>query len=241
MFLRPFLAPLLALAIGAAAFPAFAATAPRAVVELFTSQGCSASPKADALLEELSRRGDVLTLAYHVDYWDYIGWTDSFGRGEFSERQRQYAEALGSTRLFTPQMVVNGQEGIVGSHEDEVEKSVAAARLPLAITLIPEGDTLGIEIPAAPGKGRAMVWLVNYLDHADVTIDAGMNKGKHLAYTQIVTGRQMLGMWDASSGTSLSIPRAELKLDDKSGAVILVQEEHGGLPGPILAAALLPR
>lgn len=238
MFLRPLLAAVLAFGLSA---PALAATAPRAVVELFTSQGCSESPRADALLADLSRRGDVLTLAYHVDYWDYIGWPDKFGRSEFTERQREYAESFGSTRLFTPQMVVNGQEGIVGSHEAEVEQSLKGATLPLAVTLTPDGDAMGIAIPANPGMGRATVWLVNYLDHADVAIDAGMNKGKHLAYTQIVTGRQMLGMWNPASGMSISVPMAELKLDGNGGAVVLVQQEHKGLPGPILGAALVPR
>jgi hypothetical protein len=238
MLIRPLLAVFVALGLVA---PAFAASAPRAVVELFTSQGCSESPKADAMLEDLTRRGDVLTLAYHVDYWDYIGWPDNFGRREFTERQRQYAASFGSTKLFTPQMVVNGQEGIVGSHEADVEQSLEGASLPLAVALVPEGDVLGISIPANPAMGRATVWLVTYLDHADVEITAGMNKGKQLAYTQIVTGRQMLGTWNPASGLAMSVPLAELKLDGKGGAVVLVQQERKGLPGPILGAALVPR
>jgi len=237
MFFRPLLASLIAFGLSV---PALAASAPRAVVELFTSQGCSESPKADALLDSLSRRGDVLTLAYHVDYWDYIGWPDNFGRREFTERQRQYAASFGSTKLFTPQMVVNGQKGIVGSHEDDVEQSIAGASLPLTVTLTPQGEALAVSIPAAPSMSRATVWVVNYLDRANVEIDAGMNKGKRLAYTQIVTGRHMLGMWDPKSGLALSVPLAELKLDAAGGAVVLVQQDLKGLPGPILGAALVP-
>ena len=101
---------------------------PKAVVELFTSQGCSSCPPADALLTSLAEREDVVALAYHVDYWDYIGWEDTFGAKDFSDRQRGYAKSWGSTRIFTPQMVVNGGEGVVGSRR--VGPTISPMRLP---------------------------------------------------------------------------------------------------------------
>ena len=91
---------------------------PKAVVELFTSQGCSSCPPADALLRRAGAAPDLIALAYHIDYWDYIGWPDSFGSKDNSDRQRAYAESWGSSRVFTPQLIVNGAEGVVGSRRD---------------------------------------------------------------------------------------------------------------------------
>src|SRR5690606_29405827 len=124
---------------------------PRAVVELFTSQGCSSCPPADALLTSLAQREDVVALAYHVDYWDYIGWEDTFGDKGFSDRQRAYARSWGSSRMFTPQMVVNGAEGVVGSRRDAVHDAVTSAHLPLAVGLEAHGDMLRVVVPADPG------------------------------------------------------------------------------------------
>jgi len=130
----------------------------------FTSQGCSESPKADAMLEDLTRRGDVLTLAYHVNYWDYIGWPDEFGRREFTEHQQSDMR-----RASAPPQAVHATDGgewprgIVGSPEADVEQSLEHS-LPLAVALVPEGDVLGVSIPANPAMGRASVWLVAYLD-----------------------------------------------------------------------------
>src|SRR5690606_4371889 len=118
---------------------------PRAVVELFTSQGCSSCPPADALLTSLSERDDVVALAYHVDYWDYIGWEDTFGDKGFSDRQRGYAKSWGSSRIFTPQMVINGAEGVVGSRRDEVQDALTSAQLPLSLSLGVHGDMLKLQ------------------------------------------------------------------------------------------------
>ncbi len=102
---------------------------PKAVVELFTSQGCSSCPPADALLTSLAERGDVVALAYHVNYWDYIGWEDTFGHQAYSDRQRAYAKSWGSSRIYTPQMVINGAKGMVGSKRNEVTQAVDAGGL----------------------------------------------------------------------------------------------------------------
>ena len=140
-------------------------TAPKAVVELFTSQGCSSCPKADQALETLIRDGDVVALAYHVDYWDYIGWPDTFGAKENSDRQRDYAEGFGSSRIFTPQMVVNGHSSVVASREGEVEAALSTAALPVAIDLeVAEDGMLEISVPAeATDREAAMRILVTWL------------------------------------------------------------------------------
>ena len=215
---------------------------PRAVVELFTSQGCSSCPKADALLEELSARTDIVSLAYHVDYWDYIGWEDTFGAKANSDLQRDYAQSWGSSRIFTPQMVVNGSGGVVGSKREEVNAAIAAASLPVDVAIAETADDmLEVDVAARPGTKDAVVWLVTFLDRAEVDIERGENKGRKVAYTQIVTGRQVLGMWDPATGAQLKLPLDEVLTGSSNGAVILVQEERNGFPGPIIGAASITR
>jgi hypothetical protein len=210
---------------------------PKAVVELFTSQGCSSCPKADAKFAELQSRQDVIALAWHVDYWDYIGWPDTFGTAENSDRQRAYAQSWGSSRIYTPQLIVNGASGVVGSREGEVENALAAARLELPVSLELKGDMLKVGVAAKPGAGRAVVWLVTYKDRASVLIERGENAGQTIDYTQIVTGKQMVGAWDGAESTTLKLPLSQLSANGSNGAVILVQSEKDGLPGPILGAA----
>ncbi len=216
--------------------------APKAVLELFTSQGCSSCPKADALLEEMGKRSDVVALAYHVDCWDYIGWEDTFGAKAYSQLQREYAKSWGSSRIFTPQLVVNGKDGVVGSKRDAVNAQIGSAALPVVIDLHENADnTLEVSVPAHPGHRKSTIWLVTFLDRADVAIERGENKGKRIAYTQIVTGRQVLGMWNPETGASLTLPVSEVLTGQANGAAILIQEDRGGLPGPILGAATFTR
>lgn len=210
---------------------------PKAVVELFTSQGCSSCPKADAKFAQLQARKDVIALAWHVDYWDYIGWPDTFGAAANSDRQRAYAESWGSSRIYTPQLIVNGLKGVVGSREKEVEGALAEARLDLPVNLELKGDMLKVSVAAKPGSGSAVVWLVTYKDRASVIIERGENAGQTIDYTQIVTGKQMLGAWDGAEGATLKLPLSELSANGSNGAVIIVQSEKSGLPGPILGAA----
>lgn len=228
----------LALAGGATAEPV--GTQPKAVVELFTSQGCAQCPPADALLTSLSERGDVVALAYHVDYWDYIGWADTFGDKVFSDRQRGYAKSWGSSRIYTPQMVINGSEGVVGSKRDAVQDALASAQLPLDVRLRRHGDMLAVAVPADDSLADAHIWLVRYMVRADVGIEAGENAGKNMVYTQVVTDRQILGMWEASTGAEIKLPLAGLQGAEQgnTGLAILVQNERNGMPGPILGAAV---
>ena len=188
-------------------------------------------------IAELQGRQDVIALAWHVDYWDYIGWPDTFGAAENSDRQRAYAESWGSSRIFTPQLIVNGLKGVVGSRDNDVEGALADAKLELPVNLELKGDMLKVSVAAKPGSGSAMVWLITYKDHAAVVIERGENAGKTIDYTQIVTGKQMLGAWEGAEGTVLKLPLSELSANGSNGAVILVQSDRDGLPGPILGAA----
>jgi hypothetical protein len=210
---------------------------PRAVVELFTSQGCSSCPPADALLTSLAERNDVVALAYHVDYWDYIGWEDTFGDKAYSDRQRDYAKSWGSSRIFTPQMVINGGKGVIGSKRHEVQRSIEAAQLPLTVGIQQRDGMLSISVPADAQQFDATIWLVTYIDRADVSIDSGDNAGRTVGYTHVVTGRQVLGMWEADTGAHLKLPLAEIMTESTSGVAVVVQQERNDLPGPIIGAA----
>jgi hypothetical protein len=215
-----------------------ARTNPTAVLELFTSQGCSSCPPADALFEELGKRKDLVTLAYHVDYWDYIGWADTFGAASNSDLQRDYAASWGSSRIYTPQLVVNGAHGVVASNSREIDHALASAALPLPITLTRNEGVLNVSINGKDGVAPdAVVWLVTFRDRADVPIERGENQGETITYTQIVTGRQVLAMWDSKTGAHFKLPLAEVITGNSTGAAILVQVDKKGLPGPILGAA----
>jgi hypothetical protein len=234
--------PIVSAAVAAAlvAAPAGAAEVrdhPKAVLELFTSEGCSSCPQADAKFIELGKDKGLITLAYHVDYWDYIGWIDGFGSKANSDRQKAYAQSWGSSRIYTPQLIVNGTKGVVASRDNEVSDALSTAKLDLPVGIDVKPDMLEVNVDPQAGGGPAMVWIVTFKDHAQVAISKGENAGRTMDYSQIVTGRQMLGMWDPVAGTHLKLPLKELMADGSNGAVILVQGEKNGLPGPILGAA----
>ena len=209
------------------------ATGTQVVVELFTSQGCSSCPPADALLGELAARSDVIALAYHVDYWDYIGWRDPFGAAENTERQRSYAAWMGSHMVYTPQMVIAGRYDVVGSRRGQVEDTLVKARqepLPLAVAMVGY-DKVTIDGPTdAPA---ATVLAVIFQARAETPVQRGENSGRTLAEFNIV--REMLPVGRYSGG------RQELALDPEwlheagyDGCAILVQDEA---TGRILGAA----
>lgn len=238
------LAKTLAAILMFAALPAAAGetrVTPKAVLELFTSQGCSSCPKADALLEQMSKSPDYIALAYHVDYWDYIGWPDTFGAKANSDRQRDYAESWGSGRIFTPQLIVNGVKGVVASRKNEVEGAVDGTGLHLPVKLTATEDALEVSIEGNDGMEEAVVWLITFIDRAEVKIERGENQGKQIAYTQIVTGRQAVGMWDPDTGAEFKLPLTKVLTETSNGAVVMVQQERDGLPGRILGAASFTR
>jgi hypothetical protein len=241
MLIRPLLAALLTVAAFGPATAEETRDKPKAVLELFTSQGCSSCPPADALLEQMSKNPDYIALAYHVDYWDYIGWPDTYGTKANSDRQRDYAASWGSSRIFTPQMVVNGIKGVVASRKSEVDSAIDGGALHLPVGLSSADDMLEVSIAGDDNMEPAVVWLVSFIDKADVEITRGENEGKTVAYTQIVTGRQALGMWEPASGAHFKLPLAEVLPEPSNGAVIMVQQERNGLPGRILGAASFTR
>lgn len=210
---------------------------PIAVVELFTSQGCSSCPPADRVLSELDGLGNVVALAYHVDYWDYIGWRDTFGSEANSNFQRDYASAQGKIRIYTPQLMINGQEDVVGSRRRDVDAAIARAQLSVQVDLKSDADMLEVEISSAEDLKESVVWLVTFKNGADIKIERGENRGEILHYAQIVTGRRVLGMWEPLTGAYIKLPLNEVLGGESDGVAIIVQEDRNGLPGPILGAA----
>ena len=206
------------------------------VVELFTSQGCSSCPPADALLAELAGTEGVIALALHVDYWDYLGWTDSFAAPRYTERQRAYAKAAKSRTIFTPQMVVQGAERLKGHDATRIREKIAAHRMrevPVGLTLEPDGDGLAVRIEAREeGLGPADVHLVRFVPEETVAIEAGENAGQTVTYSNIVSDWQTIGQWDGRSTADFVYRGA----GDGPFAVIVQRVRMG----PVLAAARVP-
>jgi len=209
------------------------------VVELYTSQGCSSCPPADALLAELSGRDDVIALALHVDYWDYIGWKDEFADPANTLRQKAYAQAAGQRTIYTPQMIVGGQDHVMGYKpmklakliEDQRDKPVAVE---LSLTRV--GDAVQIDAQtvskSADGlPGGMVVQLVRYIPESTVEIGRGENAGRTITYTNIVSGWTALGEWDGVMPLSMQADAP----GDEPVVVLLQSAGHGA----ILAAARL--
>lgn len=205
------------------------------VVELYTSQGCSSCPPADALLAELTHRSDVLPLALHVDYWDYIGWADSYAHSDFTTRQKAYAHAAGARTIYTPQMVVGGQDHLVGTHAAELEKLISMHledAAPVGLTLHKAEDQLIITIePRDTIEQTLAIQLIRFIPHETVSIRRGENAGRTLSYYNIVTDWRQIGQWSGEDSMQMETPLE----GDLPIAVILQTEGHGA----ILAAARL--
>ncbi|OYX44389.1 MAG: DUF1223 domain-containing protein [Rhodobacterales bacterium 32-67-9] len=205
------------------------------VVELYTSQGCSSCPPADKILNGLAKRDDVIALALHVDYWDYIGWKDSFADPAFSKRQRAYARFAGARTVYTPQMIVGGMDHIIGIRPAEVDALIrrfAARPAPVTLSLGRSGGTVRVKASAsAPLPRGSVVQVVRYKPTETVSIERGENAGKTIDYANIVTDWRQAADWDGTSDLLL-----DLKAPGGDPVVIIIQEPG---PGPILAAAAL--
>lgn len=203
------------------------------VVELFTSQGCSSCPPADALLGELAQRDDLIALAFHVDYWDYIGWKDPFASPDFTRRQRDYAAALGSRTIYTPQMVIDGSDDAVGSDRGRVGELIrrAAARPRLELALDSSGGKHVLILPQAQLERPATVWLAVYDREERTSVRRGENAGRDLSDYNIVRHFRKVAGWDGTPG-SLELDLSEA-MQEGMGCAVLVQAEG---QGQILAA-----
>lgn len=220
---------------------------PFAVVELFTSQGCNSCPSADAYFAELAQGRDVVALAYHVDYWDYLGWKDTLASPANTQRQQDYAKALGLRSVYTPQMIVNGRVHMSGSKRAAVEAAIISMhedgdglRVPITVRTTPE--SMIIDIGDMPGGYAKAHVVIAYFDPArQVKIERGENAGRTLTYWNAVSGLQTAGMWHGKA-KSIEIPLSDMEKKDAAGCAILLQAmRKDGTPGPILGATALAR
>lgn len=207
------------------------------VVELFTSQGCSSCPPAEAFLSELAGRDNVVALEFHVDYWDYIGWKDSFAKPAFNERQKKYVANLKARYAYTPQLVVDGKAHVVGSHRDEVESLMQQhqgvdPKAP-AVALARKGDMLTVAVgPAATSATYDVVFVT--FDKPHVTeVQRGENRGQRLKNSNVVRELTVLGAW---TGKAVSYDVSLTGKEGDGGCAILIQRRG---QGPVLAAAKL--
>jgi hypothetical protein len=202
------------------------------VVELFTSQGCSSCPPADALLTRLSKRKDVIALALHVDYWDYLGWPDHFALKAFSQRQRSYAKVAHKRTVYTPQVIVQGISHAVGNRVNDVDSLIRhhgkrADMVELEVSRY--GDSLKLSLKEIGGSvGPSVIYLVRYKPQKTVKIRAGENAGREILYSNIVTQWTTWAIWPGHGDLS-----AVTTISGSDPVVVIVQSEGYG---PIIAA-----
>jgi hypothetical protein len=164
------------------------------LVELFTSQGCNSCPPADAYLGDLAKRRDVVALAFHVDYWDYIGWKDPFADAAWTARQRAYARSLGTAQIYTPQMVIDGGRHAVGSDRRAVERLIAEAAKRERPTLELARHAGGLDL-RIDGAGAGEVWIVGYDPRHETKVARGENAGRTLTEFNVVRGLRKVETW----------------------------------------------
>jgi hypothetical protein len=223
------------LAYGAAAVlarPAFAAVTRPVIVELFTSQGCSSCPPADAYFKTLKEQPDVLALSYHVDYWDYLGWRDTLGSSEFSQRQYDYAKSRGDKNVYTPQMIINGGKHFVGSQRDQVSSAIASARAENAtdwvdMEMSDNATDVTIAIPAGKPMKEPTLWLLAFAHSISVEIKKGENAGSTVEYHNVVRKMVPAGMWHGEAA-KIMLPKGSVVPEGCKGWVALLQEGKVG-------------
>jgi hypothetical protein len=232
----------MAVAFGAAAVPVNAGAEPRAVVELFTSQGCSSCPAADQVLGELSEDPSIITMSLPIDYWDYIGWKDTLALPGHTKRQWAYAHALGDRGVYTPQAVVNGSMQVVGSDRAAIENAITqsqkhadALTLPVSLS-IADGQ---IKIAAATSKAASSgeVWLCSLSRAVPVVIGRGENHGRTITYHNVVRHWAKVGEWTGAAGT-WTVPVKDVQADGVDEVAVVVQAGNAQNPGAMLGAAI---
>jgi hypothetical protein len=226
------------------------AAEPRALLELFTSQGCSSCPPADKLLGELTGDPSLVALSVPIDYWDYLGWKDTLASPAHSARQRAYSRVRGDRQVYTPQIVVNGATHVLGSDRAAVERAIAQTDQKSGVMSLPVGLTIGgsgasgqslnIAVESAENEHAAgEVWLCPLAKAVEVEIGRGENRGRTITYHNVVRGWVKVGDWTGAKST-WQVPLSQIAADGVDAAAVMVQEGSRDKPGIILGAAYLP-
>jgi len=206
------------------------------VLELFTSQGCSSCPAADRLFGKYASRDDIIALSFHVDYWDYIGWKDTFATKITTERQRGYGRSLSQRHLYTPEIVVDGRKHTVGSNGADIDQTIGNVRKaprPIVSVGLKVEDGVLVTMLSSKKHHAAEIWLFEIDRKNDVSISRGENSGHVLSYHHVVRDIQSLGKWEGGE-QSFSSDLKSAREAGRDGVVVVVQE-YG--QGAVLGAA----
>lgn len=235
-----------ALHLAAFSAPAMAAEIymPKGVVEVFTSQGCSSCPPADKFVTSIAKDKNVLALAFHVDYWDYLGWKDTFAKPSYTDRQRSYSRSFNENQVYTPQAIINGRSHTVGSRAKTISATLdqyGATNMGLSVPVNAaiKGDAIEVSIDAASKAKKATLWMVYFNNKRVVKVERGENRGRDLTYSNIVRDVELVGMVEPN-GLKVMLPIKEVgKKGYDSCALILQEATAQGTPGPIIGATVI--
>jgi hypothetical protein len=236
-------APLIA-GVLVASYALASAGEPRALLELFTSQGCSSCPAADKLLGEFANDPSLIAVSVPIDYWDYLGWKDTLASPAHSARQRGYARVRGDRQVYTPQIVVNGSTHVLGSDRSAVEHAIAltdrnAAIMSVPVLMFVGGSHLNVKIAAGKEHIGGEVWLCPLARSVPIEIGRGENHGRTVTYHNVV--RRWLKLGDFTGTESVwSVPISDIMADDIDAAAVMVQQGTRDKPSMILGAAVVP-
>jgi hypothetical protein len=234
-------------ALGVCAFVAIIRPAhaePRAVVELFTSQGCSSCPPADQIIGELAKDPSVIALSLPIDYWDYLGWKDTLADSRFSARQKAYSHVRGEREVYTPQVVVNGSAHVIGSDLAGIESAIddtkkAGGVMSVPVSLTVSGKQINVSVAASgegPAPAHGEVWICSISKAVPISIGRGENRGREITYHNVVRNLLKVGDWNGSAG-SWTVPLENISREGVDAAVVYVQDGNRDKPGPMLGAA----
>jgi len=217
---------------------------PRAVIELFTSQGCSSCPAADKLLSELRRDPSLITLSLPIDYWDYLGWKDTLATPGHTARQKAYSQVRGDREIYTPQVVVNGVAQAIGSDRGQIEHAIAQSRnnasslsVPLHVAVADARVTATLPNHQGGEPAVGEVWLCALSRSVSVGVTRGENRGHTITYTNVVRRWIKLGTWSGKSET-FTVPIDAVKSDGIDAVAVILQSGSMEKPGAMLGASL---
>jgi hypothetical protein len=217
---------------------------PRAVVELFTSQGCSSCPPADEIIGELAKDPSVIALSMPIDYWDYLGWKDTLADARFSARQKAYSQTRGDRDVYTPQVIVNGSAHLIGSDRAGIEGAIGATKkadgvmsVPVSMTLAGKLITVSVAASSkATAEAHGEVWICSISKAVPISIRRGENSGRQVTYHNVVRNLLKVGDWNGSS-ESWTVPLENISREGVDAAVVYIQDGSRDRPGAMLGAA----
>jgi hypothetical protein len=215
---------------------------PRAVVELFTSQGCSSCPPADKIIGELAKDPDVIAMSMPIDYWDYLGWKDTLADARFSARQKAYSRMRGDRDVYTPQAIINGSAQVIGSDRASIENAISETKkngvmsIPVTMTLTGKEIDVSVAASKVPSVTHGEVWICSISKAVPIAIGRGENRGQEITYHNVVRNLLKVGDWNGTAA-SWSVPIENVMREGVDGAVVYVQDGRSDRPGPMLGAA----